>query len=43
MPAVFTRLFAQRLSAKCRVAVVEAMPGELVVPGQIYIARATTT
>jgi two-component system chemotaxis response regulator CheB len=38
MPAVFTRLFAQRLSAKSRVAVVEATPGELVLPGQVYIA-----
>lgn len=38
MPAVFTRLFAQRLSGKSRVAVVEATPGELVVPGRVYIA-----
>jgi len=38
MPAVFTRLFAERLSAKSRVAVVEATPGELVLPGQVYIA-----
>lgn len=38
MPAVFTRLFAQRLSEKCRLPVSEAAPGDVVLPGHVYIA-----
>jgi two-component system chemotaxis response regulator CheB len=38
MPAVFTRLFAERLTAKCSVPVHEAAHGDLVLPGHVYIA-----
>jgi two-component system chemotaxis response regulator CheB len=38
MPAVFTRLFAERLTAKCSVPVHEAADGDLVLPGHVYIA-----
>lgn len=38
MPATFTRSFAQRLNAECRVTVVEATDGAQVAPGTVYIA-----
>lgn len=38
MPASFTRSFAQRLNAECRVNVVEATDGAQVTPGTVYIA-----
>jgi two-component system chemotaxis response regulator CheB len=38
MPASFTRSFAQRLDAECRVRVVEATEGATVQPGTVYIA-----
>jgi two-component system chemotaxis response regulator CheB len=38
MPPVFTRLLAQRLSSLCPLAVAEASPGEIVMPGKIWIA-----
>ncbi|WP_313537942.1 chemotaxis response regulator protein-glutamate methylesterase [Sphingomonas sp.] len=38
MPATFTRSFAQRLNAECRVNVVEATDGAQVTPGTVYIA-----
>lgn len=38
MPPVFTKLLAERLNAKCPLAVVEATAGEPVVAGKIYIA-----
>lgn len=38
MPAAFTRNFAHRLDAECRVRVVEASDGEPVCPGTVYIA-----
>ena len=38
MPPVFTRLFAERLSARCGLAVTEAKHGDLVQPGAVYIA-----
>lgn len=38
MPPVFTRLFAERLSAKCGLMVTEAKPGDIVMPGCVYIA-----
>jgi len=39
MPEVFTRLFAERLNTRCRLAVREAEEGDAVNPGTIYIAR----
>lgn len=39
MLATFTRHFADRLAAQCRLKIVEASPGELLVPGCAYIAR----
>lgn len=38
MPAGFTRSFAQRLNALCRITVKEAEDGERVLPGHAYIA-----
>jgi two-component system chemotaxis response regulator CheB len=38
MPATFTRSFAQRLNAECRVNVVEATDGAQVTRGTVYIA-----
>ncbi len=38
MPAMFTRLLAERLSASCRLPVHEAADGEIVAPGTILIA-----
>jgi two-component system chemotaxis response regulator CheB len=38
MPPVFTRLFAQRLDHKSRLAVREATHGELLTPGSVYVA-----
>jgi two-component system chemotaxis response regulator CheB len=38
MPPVFTKLFAQRLDLKSRVAVREAEHGELILPGNVYVA-----
>lgn len=39
MPELFTRLFAERLNGRCKLRVVEAADGDLVVPGTISIAR----
>ena len=38
MPAGFTRSFAQRLDALCAVTVREAVHGERVLPGHVYLA-----
>ncbi|WP_459618372.1 protein-glutamate methylesterase/protein-glutamine glutaminase [Bordetella sp. 2513F-2] len=38
MPAGFTRSFAQRLDAMCAVTVREAVHGERVLPGHVYLA-----
>lgn len=38
MPAVFTRQFAARLDGKCAVTVSEAVAGEALEPGHVYIA-----
>jgi two-component system chemotaxis response regulator CheB len=38
MPANFTRLLAERLSSRCALPVAEAVSGEAVVPGRIYLA-----
>ena len=38
MPAVFTKLLADRLSARCPFPVVEATHGELISPGRVWIA-----
>ena len=42
MPAGFTRSFAQRLDALCAVTVREAVHGERVLPGHVYLAPAAT-
>jgi two-component system chemotaxis response regulator CheB len=39
MPEVFTKLFAERLNGRCRIPVREAVEGEPVRPGTIYIAK----
>jgi two-component system chemotaxis response regulator CheB len=39
MLATFTRHFADRLAAHCRIKIVEASPGEPLAPGYVYIAR----
>jgi len=39
MPEVFTKLFAERLSRRCRLRVCEATEGEPALTGTIYIAR----
>ncbi len=39
MLATFTRHFAERLASQCRVKIVEAAPGDVLVPGRVYIAR----
>jgi two-component system chemotaxis response regulator CheB len=39
MPELFTRLFAERLNGRCRLPVHEAVEGEPVRPGTIYIAK----
>ncbi len=38
MPAGFTKSFAQRLDACCKVRVKEAEPGERILPGHVFIA-----
>ncbi len=38
MPQGFTKMYADRLNGKCRVAVKEAATGDVVVPGQVLIA-----
>jgi two-component system chemotaxis response regulator CheB len=39
MLATFTRHFAQRLAAQCRLKIVEASAGDALLPGRVYIAR----
>jgi two-component system chemotaxis response regulator CheB len=39
MPEVFTELFAERLNGRCRLPVHEAVEGQPVQPGSVYIAR----
>jgi two-component system chemotaxis response regulator CheB len=39
MLATFTRHFAERLAAQCRIKIVEANAGDTVAPGHAYIAR----
>ena len=39
MPELFTRQLAERLNDRCRLPVHEAIEGELVRPGSIYVAR----
>ena len=38
MPAAFTRMLAERLSAECNMKVVEAQAGDVLLPGQAWIA-----
>jgi two-component system chemotaxis response regulator CheB len=38
MPPVFTRQLAERLNAKCKIAVAEAEPGTLLRAGQVWLA-----
>lgn len=38
MPALFTRLLAERLNATCRLPVAEARHGDRVTPGKVFIA-----
>ncbi|HVW34903.1 MAG TPA: chemotaxis response regulator protein-glutamate methylesterase [Acidimicrobiia bacterium] len=38
MPPVFTRMLANRLDARCGLAVIEAEGGEVLLPGRIHIA-----
>ncbi|HET9772485.1 MAG TPA: chemotaxis response regulator protein-glutamate methylesterase [Acidimicrobiia bacterium] len=38
MPPVFTRMLAERLDSRCAVGVVEAVGGEVLAPGRVYIA-----
>ncbi len=39
MPELFTKLFAERLNGRCRLPVHEAVEGEPVLPGTVYIAK----
>lgn len=39
MPQLFTKMLAERLDTRCPLHVCEAEPGNLVVPGKIYVAR----
>jgi two-component system chemotaxis response regulator CheB len=39
MPEMFTGLFAERLNGRCQLSVREAVEGDLVRPGTVYIAR----
>jgi len=39
MPELFTKLFAERLNGRCNLAVREAVEGDAVRPGTIYIAK----
>jgi two-component system chemotaxis response regulator CheB len=39
MPELFTKLFAERLNSRCRLAVHEAIEGEPVRPATVYIAK----
>jgi two-component system chemotaxis response regulator CheB len=39
MPAVFTKMLAERLDRLAAVTVVEATDGELVIPGRVYLAQ----
>lgn len=39
MPELFTKLFAERLNGRCNLAVREAVEGDVVRPGTIYIAK----
>jgi len=39
MLATFTRHFAERLAAQCRIKIVEANAGDTVAPGHAYVAR----
>jgi len=38
MPPVFTKCLAERLSTKCQIPIHEGQPGDVVVPGQVWIA-----
>lgn len=38
MPPVFTRMYAERLNNSCRMEVVEAKNGDVIVPGKVLIA-----
>lgn len=38
MPAMFTKLLAERLASKCQIPVDEAVPGAILEPGQAWIA-----
>lgn len=38
MPPKFTKSFAERLNSHCRLSVKEAEDGDLLIPGQVYIA-----
>ena len=39
MPPLFTRLLAERLNSRSQIAVREAEPGQVLQPGQVWIAR----
>jgi two-component system chemotaxis response regulator CheB len=39
MPAGFTAAFAEHLNAQCKMEVLEAAPGDRVIPGRVLIAR----
>lgn len=39
MPELFTKLFAERLNGRCKLAVREAVEGDVVRPGTIYVAK----
>jgi two-component system chemotaxis response regulator CheB len=38
MPPLFTKLLAERLSSKCGIPVQEAVPGQQLVPGRVWLA-----